>query len=220
MAIVRPKAIYGEGVPPARTPEQAGRPHHNAYRKSAMPEDLPLPLDAPLDLSDPADRCDAAQDSGRKCEPSAEAVRVLEDFARFSLNDAFLSRQLKELRHDLARTLGVMPSPALLAGRDTISDVGTAISTDGEHTRRGLRDVVAANAKRLQEALRSLEEYGKFFGERYHLDAMSVAERLEALRYQSYTLERALLLRSDAGHRLATAELYVLLTGARLLRGP
>jgi thiamine-phosphate pyrophosphorylase len=179
-----------------------------------MAEEPPLPLDHPLDLSDPSDRVNAARIVDANANRAREAVRVLEDFARFSLNDPFLSRQLKQLRHDLTRILAILPSTPLLASRDTLADVGTGITTTAERTRHGMRDVVAANAKRLQEALRSLEEYGKFFGERYHLEAVSVSARLEALRYQSYTLERAMLCGAEARERLASAKLYVLVTGA------
>jgi thiamine-phosphate pyrophosphorylase len=179
-----------------------------------MADDSPLPLDGPLDLDDPVERIDAARIIDANANRAREAVRVLEDFCRFSLNDAFLSRQFKELRHDLARTLGVLPTSTLLAARETLADVGTEIGTPSEQTRHGLRDVVAANAKRLQEALRSLEEYSKTFGDRYHLDSVGVAERLEQLRYESYTLERALLIGEESRKRLAHAKLYVLLTGA------
>jgi thiamine-phosphate pyrophosphorylase len=59
----------------------------------------------------------------------------------------------------------------------------------------------------LQEALRSLEEHGKIVAPR-------VGASLERLRYRTYTLERCLLLGTDARERLAEAKLYVLLTGA------
>ncbi len=41
-------------------------------------------------------------------------------------------------------------------------DVGTTISTETEKTRSSLVEVAKVNLKRLQEALRSLEEFGKF----------------------------------------------------------
>jgi thiamine-phosphate pyrophosphorylase len=172
-----------------------------------MTDDLPLPLNAPLDLSDPVERMDAARILDASANRAREAARVLEDFARFSLNDAFLSRQLKQLRHDLADMLDRLPSVALLAARDTLADVGTQISTPRELTRHGLADVVVANVKRLQEALRSLEEFGKIFGPQ-------LGERAEELRYRCYTLERALVLGAPARARLAEARLCVLLTGA------
>ena len=51
----------------------------------------PLVLDEPLLLHEPTEEVDTARilDAGRK--PCREALRVLEDHARFALADAFLS---------------------------------------------------------------------------------------------------------------------------------
>jgi thiamine-phosphate pyrophosphorylase len=191
----------------SRTIRQVGDGSKYNFR---MTDDAPLPLDAPLDLGDPVERTDAARILDASANRAREAARVLEDFVRFSLNDAFLSRQLKQLRHDLAEALDRLPPVVLIAARDTLADVGVGISTSREQSRHVLRDVVQANVKRLQEALRSLEEYGKLF-------APHLGERLQALRYQSYTFERALILGDDARERLANAKLYVLLSGATSL---
>jgi thiamine-phosphate pyrophosphorylase len=107
--------------------------------------------------------------------------------------------------------LDKLPEGILLAARDTLRDVGTGLSTEQEMDRHSLLDVVQAGCKRLQEALRSLEEYGKLYGE-------EGARKLEAMRYRSYTLERALVLGSAARARLADARLYVLVTGALCAR--
>src|SRR5262249_56048251 len=80
-------------------------------------------------------------------------------------------------------------------------------STTAERERHSLRDVAGANLKRLQEALRSLEEFGKLHGGDF-------GERVEQLRYRSYTLERALLLGASARERLAACTVQVLLTGS------
>jgi thiamine-phosphate pyrophosphorylase len=95
----------------------------------------------------------------------------------------------------------------LLAGRDTLHDVGTPISTAEEWERPSLAAVVQANAKRLQESLRSLEEHGKIL-------SIEFAQQVEKIRYASYTLERALVLESAARERLADAQLCVLVTDA------
>lgn len=87
---------------------------------------------------------------------------MLEDAARFVLDDRELCESLKHVRHDLASALSLLPaSGAELALRDTPGDVGTTVSTLSEHRREGVRDVAIANAKRLTEALRSIEEYSK-----------------------------------------------------------
>ena len=64
-----------------------------------------------------------------------EALRVLEDAARFILNRADLTAQLKSLRHDLTQIL--LPFlPGALIQRDTPGDVGTDIKTPAEQSRR------------------------------------------------------------------------------------
>ena len=137
-----------------------------------------------------------------------EALRVIEDYCRFGLDDAFLSRRLKQMRHDLAEALKALPGGLLLAARETLRDVGTALSTSREWMRDSLADVVLANCKRLEEALRSLEEFAK-------LHHPVLARTLESLRYTSYTLEKAIGLGTEARRRLANVRLYVILTALR-----
>lgn len=135
-----------------------------------------------------------------------EGLRVVEDYVRFVLDDRHLTACLKQLRHDLTEALGAVPAADLLACRDTPADVGTGLSTAGEMLRRSPPDVAAANFKRLQESLRSLEEFGKL------LDS-EMARRLEQLRYRAYTLERAVEVTHASLARLEGARLYVLVDG-------
>ncbi len=116
-----------------------------------------------------------------------EALRVMEDAARFVLDDAELSGQLKQLRHDLAQCLASISQ--LDAWRDTPGDVGTTITTQSEQSRSDVADVVTAAGKRLSEALRVLEEYSKTLPE----TLTDVAAAIEKLRYRGYTLEQRLM---------------------------
>ncbi len=115
-----------------------------------------------------------------------EALRVMEDAARFILEDPSLCEQLKLLRHDLAQALSLIGP--LHAWRDTPNDVGTSITTDSEMNRTGAADTATAAGKRLSEALRSLEEYGKTLGQ----TAEGFAQTIESLRYRGYALEQQL----------------------------
>ncbi|HMP01258.1 MAG TPA: thiamine phosphate synthase [Gemmatales bacterium] len=169
----------------------------------------PLLPDEPLSepaTSDPVAASDTARLLDACANRAREAARVLEDFARFSLNDAHLSGQLKQLRHDLATLLGEGGQQVgWLEARDTRRDVGVGLSTASEGVRAHPRAVAAANAKRLQEALRSLEEFSK-------IHAPDRARRLERLRYASYTLEKALLVGAQAQERLASVRLAMLIS--------
>jgi thiamine-phosphate pyrophosphorylase len=189
------RALEPHGLEGARLEEaiQARRP-------------APLQMEEPLSLADLTEQADLARVLDAGANRAREALRVLEDYARFVLDDAFLTGELKRLRHDLTAAL-IAYAPHLLEARDTEGDVGTGLTTPAEHTRGSLAEVVRANGQRLQEALRSLEEFGKVRDAR-------LGEAVEQVRYRAYTLERALAVGADARRRLADARLYVLLSGA------
>ncbi len=85
-------------------------------------------------------------------------------------------------------------------------DVGTTLTLMSEQRRTGLTAVVAASFKRLEQALRSLEEYAK-------PASSPTAATLEQLRYRGYTLERAIGITAGSLERLASCRLYVLIDG-------
>lgn len=137
-----------------------------------------------------------------------EALRVMEDAARFALDDAPLMGILKSLRHDLQGAMSLLPADRaqLLASRDTPEDVGTTVKTTREMERTGLAGVCAAAASRLTEALRSMEESAKALG------APGAAAAFESLRYRAYTADAALTQRLGAWGARKQWTLCVLLT--------
>jgi thiamine-phosphate pyrophosphorylase len=141
---------------------------------------------------------------------AGEGLRVVEDYLRFVLDDRHLVSLAKQLRHDLAAAVARIPATERLASRDTLTDVGADINTASEGRRDDPAGVVAASFKRIEQALRSLEEYGKV------LDA-DLAAQFEGLRYRAYTLERAVAITTDSLQRLAAARLYVLIDGRESL---
>ncbi|GEM_PF-23319 len=122
-----------------------------------------------------------------------EGLRVLEDFARFVADDGQTSLQLKSLRHELVAAekkllsqAGLFNgSSAALSQRDTAGDVGTSQTTSEERTRGSLADVIVANCRRVQESLRSLEEFGKLLSPEF-------SASVKQLRYRLYTVEKSL----------------------------
>ena len=121
-----------------------------------------------------------------------EALRVMEEAARFLLDDAALSGELKTLRHEFAEALATVAG--LEVWRDTPGDVGTTLSTPREQQRESVAQVVTAAGKRLSEALRALEEYGKAIDGTF-------AGRIEALRYRGYDIEHRLTIALGSGAR-------------------
>src|SRR5215510_5818105 len=96
-----------------------------------------------------------------------EALRVMEEAARFILDDAELCALIKGIRHELAAALAGVPGlpGGLEANRDTPGDVGTAIKGASEMRRDSVAGVAIAAGKRLSEALRAIEEYAKTLGD-------------------------------------------------------
>lgn len=142
-----------------------------------------------------------------------EALRVMEDAARFTLDDAALCAELKGIRHglrDVIEGAGV-DRGVLLAHRDTPGDVGTGVTTESEGERAGLAGVVAAAGARLGEALRVIEECLKVRGTEplrrgegpSGSGTQDAAERVggtvEALRYRAYEAERRVVLALGTG---------------------
>ena len=141
---------------------------------------------------------------------ATEGMRVIEEYARFALDDAHLTRLQKQLRHDLIEVLQVLPREELCAARTTEQDVGTQIATQAEFERQDIRQVATANQKRVEQSLRSLEEFLKPL-------SAETARQIEQLRYRAYALGRAVELTGFSRQRLEQAKLYVLVDGGESL---
>ena len=113
-----------------------------------------------------------------------EGLRLLEDVARFLLNDAALSTRLKSLRHELSEDIPPMRK-ALLSARDASGDVAALASEDMK--REDIPAIVAANARRVTESLRVLEELAKL------PDSKLDPSRFKRARFAVYTIERDLM---------------------------
>ncbi len=156
----------------------------------------------------PSPRCQAAayRILDANLNRGLEGLRVVEEYLRFALDDRHLAAQCKQLRHDLVESVGQLPISRLHASRDVTGDVGTTIGTRSEYRRVDLAAVVAANGKRVQQALRGIEEYAKVV-------APQLAPEMESLRYRAYTLERSITVLQTSLQRLASARLYILMDG-------
>lgn len=120
---------------------------------------------------------DAAANRGR------EAIRVVEDAARFLGDSKELATRLKETRHRFAAAADKLDRRERMRARDTLGDVGTSLEGAGEYRRASLLDVLVANFARLEESARSLEEFSKIV-------QPELAREWEQIRYAAYTLEK------------------------------
>ena len=119
-----------------------------------------------------------------------EAIRTLEDVARFAWNDAALAEEAKSLRHALQSAVAVLPAEKLALARDVAGDVGTAIAGAHEYARGDASSIAVAAGKRLTEALRVVEEAAKAIDPQ-------VARAVEALRYRAYALDARATVRAS-----------------------
>lgn len=134
-----------------------------------------------------------------------EALRVMEEYARFALDDASLAASLKETRHRLAGSTPVRLAEALLDSRNVPADPGRENTLPAEFSRADARHVAVAAGKRLGEALRALEEYAKLADPEW-------AAAIKAIRYGAYHLEQRLVRTTRAVERMTPFGLYVLIT--------
>jgi thiamine-phosphate pyrophosphorylase len=119
----------------------------------------------------------------------AEGLRYLEDVSRFLLNDIKLNQRLKTIRHELVVTEWQFQKN-LIDARDASADVGKSleVSSDKE-TPRDLPSSIVANARRVQEALRTLEELSKV----KTITPGLTGEKLQKTRFELYTIEKEIL---------------------------
>jgi thiamine-phosphate pyrophosphorylase len=135
---------------------------------------------------------------------TTEGLRVLEDVARFVLNSSTLATRLKELRHRLHDAFPELVI-RLISVRDSASDVGRGSETVKEPA-AGLIDTVVANARRVEQSLRVLEEISRL------PDAAIGGAIFEEARYAVYDIEKELvskLSRRDKVARLAGLYTFV-----------
>jgi len=134
-----------------------------------------------------------------------EAIRVVEEFCRFALNSAPLTKRAKQLRHELSSAIDKLDASRLISSRDTLGDVGVNGTVENQLRRAELKDCFTAACKRLTEALRTLAEMTQTVN-------ASVAETIEKLRYTAYTLEKDIVLFSDATEKFKRVRLYVIIS--------
>lgn len=162
---------------------------------------VPISLDQPQSR-DPLHAIERLLDAN--LDRAREGLRVLEDWCRFALQRADLVVQLKDLR----QRLGQCHRFAYKMARHTASDVAMGLAHPAQEERLDPLAVVAANAARVQEALRVLEEFGRALDP--HL-----ANEASSIRYALYDLEVECLRGTSANDlsrkdRLSACHLYLI----------
>ena len=114
---------------------------------------------------------------------SAEGLRVCEDIARFVLNDKALAVSFKVFRHKLKALRGRISSRFdILSVRNVRKDIGRKTKKP-DSIRKDFSDIFGANAQRVKEALRSLEEITKLID-------LRLSENFKKMRFKFYEAEK------------------------------
>lgn len=137
-----------------------------------------------------------------------EGIRVVEDIARYILDDFALASKLKNLRHRV-RIGDSSFCDELLQNRDINNDI-LKDSTPSERNRKYLSDIITANFKRSEESARVLEEIFKLdsikpkiaesalesssdFNENKIDENKVICDIFKTIRYELYDVEIAFL---------------------------
>ena len=133
---------------------------------------------------------------------ATEGLRVLEDIARFVLDDIHLSGRLKALRHSIHQAYPDI-SIKLISARNSLDDVGRQV----EHQKEpgtSFSDTVIAIARRAEQSLRVLEETSRL------ADTSINGSIFEESRYAMYGLEKDLISRLSRRDKSAKLDMYAM----------
>jgi len=117
-----------------------------------------------------------------------EALRVVEEYYRFILEDETACVKLKAMRHSIEYMEKTVGQNSLLEGRDTGSDCFASGSRPEEMERANAESILRANLKRAQEACRVIEEYAKLSEE-----TETVSRHAKEIRFSLYATEKEAL---------------------------
>jgi len=114
-----------------------------------------------------------------------EGLRVCEDVLRFIYENEDLTKQLKDIRHELTEVLSsdFYNKKELTESRDVDNDKTKYLNPDSEFKRDNIEDVFKINMQRVQESLRVLEEITK-------LESLDLSKNFKLLRFKVYNTEK------------------------------
>lgn len=115
-----------------------------------------------------------------------EGLRVCEDICRFHLKEVKYAGTLNRMRHRVTTVIksSGLDQNMLLECRNIKEDVGKSFAYGPK--RASFRDVFIANAQRVKEAFRSLEEFLKVF-------SAPSSKKIQALRFSFYEFEKKIM---------------------------
>ncbi len=114
---------------------------------------------------------------------AVEGLRVMEEVSRLVLDQSKKTAKFKKLRSQIRLSAKLLDLQ--LMHRDSLKDVGKNSFTKQEAKRETLLDIFSANSKRVEEALRVLEEFSKLIN-------VNASKIFKTARFEVYSLEKKL----------------------------
>ncbi|MFA5839479.1 MAG: thiamine-phosphate pyrophosphorylase [Candidatus Margulisiibacteriota bacterium] len=112
---------------------------------------------------------------------AVEGLRVMEEVTRLVLDQSKNTAKFKKLRSQIRLSAKLLDLQ--LMHRDSLKDVGKNSFTKQEAKRETLLDIFSANSKRVEEALRVLEEFSKLIN-------INASKIFKTARFEVYSLEK------------------------------
>ena len=159
-----------------------------------------MPRDSRPELFSPEEHVERLIDAN--LDRAREGLRVVEDWCRFGLNRKDLVVKIKDWR----QWLGHCHRDCYKLARCVATDCGAGLTHQAQRQRAAPAAIVAANAGRVQEALRVLEEFGRYRD-------IELATTATTIRYRLYDLEREVLvagIAKERQQRLAACQLCLI----------
>ncbi|MDA3838459.1 MAG: thiamine phosphate synthase [Candidatus Delongbacteria bacterium] len=114
----------------------------------------------------------------------SEGIRVLEDHSRFITENKDINSQLRDIRHKARKILKEFDND-LISSRESLTDNGLKISSENKlDNKTSEKSLILSNFKRVQEAVRSIEENLKIIGE------YDKGKQFEQIRFEVYDIEK------------------------------
>jgi len=132
-----------------------------------------------------------------------EGLRVIEEYLRFICEDPRGAWKLKRWRHTLRESVEALGPEKLLAARAAESDVGKDFMSPSNECKIDPRAITSASFKRLEEALRVIEEYSASVNSTVNLQAGK-------MRFEVYQYEKELFAENPR-KRFEAVRLYLLI---------
>ena len=115
---------------------------------------------------------------------AVEGLRVMEEVLRFVAGNKTLTAQIKTNRAKLRKLANQLSHNEIhFKNRKVSKDVGRRSFSKSEAKRKNILDVFMANSKRVQEALRVLEEFSKLIDPK-------AGKTFKAIRFKVYQWEQ------------------------------